>query len=213
MLSAQELKIVLSTLNSRRAWLKKSLEEGKLEEAAKVEQLETFKLIDSAIKKLHQPPPSPEIRAQIKPQGNSVAPTIIQNGRERNFESARVLIADDDKSAAELLVGVLADMGLKNVDLSKDGREAFDRLKLAVSPYDIVLCDWDMPQLSGLEVHHKAKASNKLQGAYFCMVTGVSDSKRIRSAIQQGVNDYIVKPIDAGILEGKIRTAMKGRYE
>ncbi|WP_236074875.1 response regulator [Teredinibacter purpureus] len=65
-----------------------------------------------------------------------------------------------------------------------------------------------MPELTGLEVHCKAKASNKLQGAHFVMVTAVSESSRIREAIQQGVNDYIVKPIDMDVLEAKIKTAL-----
>lgn len=198
MLTPSELKVVLSTLSTRKSWLVKKLEEG-----PNTEFESTLGLIESAIQKLApksaSTPPKPSVKtASIEPLAS----------RGRTLETARVLVADDDKESSTLLISTLAAMGMKFLDLGEDGVQAFDKIKRAETPYDIILCDWDMPLLSGIEVHQKATASNTLKGAYFCMVTSVSDGQKIRSAIQQGVSDYIVKPIDAAVLESKLRNAL-----
>jgi len=195
MLNNQELKLVLNTLNARRTWLKKSLEGKDLDTETRQSHVDMLKTLDSSIQKLAVQSPDTESPAS-----------------KRNLlENARVLLADDDEISSNLLLGTLQDMGIKQIDLARDGVDAFDRIKAAKTPYDVILCDWDMPLLTGIEVHQKAKASNTLRGAYFCMVTGISDSQHIREAIGQGVSDYIVKPIDASILEGKLKTALAGK--
>jgi two-component system chemotaxis response regulator CheY len=201
MLNPNELKLVLKTLSARRAWLSKRIEEEE-SEAAKAESMTTLKLLDSAMQKLSgKAPPS------VKPAKPSKLQIPLAE-RGLTIANAKILIADDDEASAELMVTTVGSMGAKNIDVGSDGIQAFDKIKSAESPYDIILCDWDMPELTGLEVHQKAKASNTLRGAYFCMVTGVSDAKMIRAAIQQGVSDYIVKPIDATVLEGKLNNAL-----
>ncbi|WP_185236592.1 response regulator [Teredinibacter franksiae] len=189
MFTAAETKIVVSTLNKRRAWLKKTLEDANQDPAMRAEHAESLKLIDSTLRKM--------------------APDTVIPPVKRTMGTMRVLIAEDNADSANLLLDILQDFGMKNVDLAVDGIEAFDKIKKSKAPYDLVLCDWDMPELNGLEVHSKAKASNTLRGAHFMMVTAVSEASRIREAIQQGVNDYIVKPIDVDVLESKIKTALK----
>ena len=106
------------------------------------------------------------------------------------------------------MVDILKDIGLKAIDVAVDGIQAFEYIKKIDDGYDIILCDWEMPELSGIEVHGKAKASNTLRGAHFIMVTAMSEASSIKKAVQQGVNDYIVKPIDPEVLEEKIRIAL-----
>lgn len=201
MLNPNELKLVLTTLSARRAWLAKRLEEESSDDA-KSESMATLKLLDSAMQKLS---------GKAAPNTKTPKPSKLQiplSERGLTIANAKILIADDDEASAELMVSTIGNMGAKHIDVGADGIQAFDKIKSAETPYDIILCDWDMPELTGLEVHQKAKASNTLRGAYFCMVTGVSDAKKIRAAIQQGVNDYIVKPIDAAVLEGKLNNAL-----
>lgn len=210
MLSPQESKVVLSTLTKRRAWLLKTLEDPQLDDDQRKEYGQTLTTLDSAMRKLATACGAP---APGMPPASPVKSAASPQRRVLSMQTARVLVAEDNKESAELLVGLLGDFGIKHVDLAKDGREAFDRIKLARDPYDIILCDWDMPELSGIEVHQKAYASNTLRGAHFCMVTGVSEAQKIREAIQQGINDYIVKPIDASILEGKIKATLANKAQ
>jgi len=203
MLNKNEAKLVLSTLAKRRAWLLKTSTDENVGENTRNECLDSLRIIDSAMKKIAAlpPPAPPQLKTKSK---NSAART-----RTVTLETARILVAEDNPDSAQFLLDVLEDFGIQQVDWAKDGIEAFDMIKGASEPFDLILCDWDMPGLSGLEVHGRAKASNTLKYAHFIMVTAVSESIRIREAIQQGVNDYIVKPIDIDILENKIKTALK----
>lgn len=203
MLDAKELKVVVSTLTQRHAWLKKSLNEGSADDAAKQEGIATLKLLESSIQKLAA------ASRQIPPKKPKPKPTPAVEKGPVPLDKARVLIADDDKDAIELLVGLLKDIGLKLVDEATDGIQAFDAIKRAETPYDIILCDWDMPELAGIDVHSKAQASNTLRGAHFIMVTGMSEAANIKKAVQQGIKDYVVKPVDGTILEEKILAALK----
>lgn len=198
MLEPNELKIVLDTLSKRRAWLQKTIEDPKLAEDSKRPHIEMLKVMESAIQKLAklaQPPkPSP-----LTPQ---------KKRTQINTANARILVAEDNNEACELVLGILQDAGFKLIDVAEDGITAFDKIKNATEPYDLILCDWEMPELSGIEIHGKAKASNTLRGAHFVMVTANSEAASIRKAIQQGVNDYIVKPINAEVLVNKINVAL-----
>lgn len=195
MLTPAEIKITQTTLTSRRAWLRKSLEDSKLDPTLREEYLESSRLIDGALQKLTR-------MAETKP---------AKTAAFRKRRGIRVLVAEDNQDSATLLMELLSDLGIRELDFATNGMDAFDKIKTSKDPYDLILCDWDMPELTGLEVHNKAKASNTLRGAHFMMVTAVSEASRIREAIQHGISDYIVKPIDIEILEGKIKAALGDR--
>lgn len=198
MLTEAEYKIVVSTLSKRRAWLVKTLSDSNLDTAMKSEHTETLKVLESAVKKLGA-------SHAINAKNNTAQKRVISIG------NVKILIADDSNSSAELLTSMLEDFGVKDVERASDGREAFDKIKGKKDGYDIIFCDWDMPELSGLDVHKKAKDSNTLRDAHFCMVTGVTEAKKIREAIVQGVNDYVVKPVDGNILESKVKATIDAK--
>lgn len=202
MLEPKELKLVLDTLSSRHAWLKKSVTEPKLAEETKKSHLSMIQILESATQKLSKITPTPTQKTD-----SSVSLLGVKRGAITT-SNARVLIADDNAEACQLVSDILTDSGFKLVDTAEDGIQAFDKIKNAEEPFDIILCDWDMPSLSGLEIHQKAKASNTLLGAHFIMVTANSEASSIRKAIQQGINDYIVKPVNADVLVNKINIAL-----
>lgn len=204
MLDPKEIKVVVSTLTKRRAWIKKALEDNSLDQAARTENIETLRILDSSIQKLANLGRAKGVAPKRPVQTTKPAdePKVVP------LDKARILVAEDNEESAALLVDILKDIGLKFIDEATDGIQAFDKIKKAEAAYDIILCDWDMPELSGIEVHSKAKASNTLRGAHFIMVTAMSEASNIKRAVQQGVNDYIVKPIDMDKLEEKIRAAL-----
>lgn len=213
MLNPSELKMVVTTLSKRRAWLRKSLEESGIEKDVRTENMQALKLLDGAIQKLaassgaNKTAPSEQTAAPV-----SVASLTGQEpaklAKPKSLAQARILIAEDDKDSAQLLMDLVIDMGIKQIEVAKDGMEAFDKIKRAKSPFHIILCDWDMPELTGIDVHKKAKASNTLRGSHFIMVTAVTDGPRIKQAVLQGISDYVVKPVDISILEAKILAAL-----
>lgn len=202
MLEPNELKLVLDTLGKRRAWLNKTVADPSLAEEAKKPHIEMMQIMDSALQKL----------AKLGNNAAAASPPAIGSLNKIRGKltaaNARILVADDNIEACELTANILNDAGFKMVDTAEDGIEAFDKIKGAELPFDVILCDWDMPVLSGLEMHKKAKASNTLRGAHFIMVTANSEATSIRKAIQQGINDYIVKPVNAEVLVNKINVAL-----
>jgi len=209
MLDPKELKVVLATLTKRRDWLLKSLDGAGLNAESREEITVAIRLLDSSMQKLSRlssvfPSKATANKpAPLPPRKNTRRPAVEP-------ENAYVLIAEDNRDSAELLRGILEDMGISHIDLVTDGRAALYALQNSSPPYDLVLCDWDMPEMNGLEVHRSVRALAKLRDTHFVMVTAISESNRIREAIQQGVSDYLVKPIDIEILEKKLKAALAG---
>ena len=126
--------------------------------------------------------------------------------RSRSVEpdKIRILIAEDDEDCVALLLTLLEAANLTNVDIARDGHEAVNLLYNTPLPYQLILCDWNMPVKGGLEVLEALRASDRYLDALFIMVTAVSQSSQIRDAVEAGVDDYLVKPIDPDSFETKI---------
>lgn len=210
LLEPKELKLVVTMLQRQKAVLTKTLEASQ-DDKQRIDLAATLRLLDSATAKLiastktYTPPP-----ASVPP---APARKIIKRKEPILFADATVLVADDSIDSLMMLRGVLADLGIKKIDSVKDGREALNALQTKSPAYDLVLCDWDMPELSGLEVRKQIKQLAKFQDTHFMMVTSVTEAAKIREAIGQGITDYIIKPIDAGLLERKIKQALGWELE
>jgi len=198
-----ELKTVLSTLTQRRAWLRKALEDQSIEEGVRKENTQNLQALESAMKKLAALPSKANGKS-AKP----VAPPQKKRPQPLTLATAKVLIAEDQAETAELISQILEDIGIKQIEMASDGREAFDKIRRAKEPFDFILCDWEMPELNGLEVLEKAKASNTLGDALFWMVTGNTDTDKIKQAAMKGAKDYIAKPVQPDVLEGKLKAAI-----
>lgn len=214
MLDAKELKVVLATLTKRRAWLLKCIEEQSLDTNTMEEYQTTLKLLDSSTQKLARlMAPSGKtnpIKQTTPVKTSQPAPRRAVKRHAVEMADAYVLIAEDNHDSAQLLRGVLEDMGVSRIEVVADGRAALYALQNCSPPYDLVLCDWDMPEMSGIDVHRNVKSLAKLRDTHFVMVTAISAASRIREAIQQGISDYLVKPIDIDVLEKKIKAALAG---
>lgn len=115
----------------------------------------------------------------------------------------RVLIVDDDPLNRALLEEELGDSGYRTF-LSEDGEMALQLLE--EKNIDLVLLDIMMPRMSGLEVLDKIRESHSMADLPVIMVTAKHDSEDIVQSLNQGANDYIVKPIDFEVLQARIRT-------
>lgn len=124
-----------------------------------------------------------------------------------DLNKIQVLIVDDARVAREILRNMLKEMGITNVVQAGDGKEATDRL--AEGRIDLVLSDWNMPGMSGLDLLRHMRASTRLQGIPFIMVTAERMQDNIIQAVQEGVTGYIKKPFGALELQKKIRQALR----
>jgi two-component system chemotaxis response regulator CheY len=199
MFNKAELQVVIKTLTHRRDWLVKNLDNPELS-GNKSHNQETLTHIESALRKLsaldkpHQNDSLADLNKLSVPQRRQILPP----------EKIRVLIADDDDTSAEFLTVLLQSLGIKIIDHAKDGVKAISMLFNASPIYDLVLCDWHMPLKNGLDVHTAMRAVERYQDTCFMLVTAINEAKQIRAAIEEGVDDYIAKPIEQNILNRKL---------
>ena len=120
----------------------------------------------------------------------------------------RILIADDMPTIRELVKNQLKNMGFKNIIEASDGEIA---MKLVISnttigtPIQLVISDWNMPKLSGLEFLKQIRASTDWANLPFVLLTSESDRDQVTEAILAGVSQYLVKPFAGKSFEEKLR--------
>ncbi len=111
----------------------------------------------------------------------------------------KVLIVDDLKTIRNILSDILKKAGLTIIDQCGDGKEALKMLESAVAdddPYGLIVCDWNMPELTGIELLTKKNDSPHLKDIPFLMVTIESEREYVLKAIAMGVDDFVVKPFN-----------------
>jgi DNA-binding response OmpR family regulator len=108
-------------------------------------------------------------------------------------ESIAVLVIDDDTMIRKLLESTLAHKGFK-VFCASSGLDGLDIAK--AEDIDVILLDWMMPEMDGIEVLGELKRDSKTMHIPVFMLTGKEDSKDIDLAISKGAVDYIVKPFN-----------------
>ncbi len=114
------------------------------------------------------------------------------------FKKKKILIVDDVQTMISVIRGFLEHAGFHNLTTAKNGKEALE--KLNNKPFDLILCDWSMPELSGLEVLKEIKSNESLQSTGFVMLTGDSEMDHVKEAVENGIDGYIVKPVSPKVL-------------
>jgi two-component system chemotaxis response regulator CheY len=117
-----------------------------------------------------------------------------------------VLVVDDYQTMIRIIRNLLNQLGFKNIEEAKDGRQALE--KLNSGKYGLVISDWNMEPMTGYELLQQVRASDKLKATPFIMVTAESKTENVIAAKKAGVNNYIVKPFNAETLKGKLKSVL-----
>ena len=115
-----------------------------------------------------------------------------------------ILIVDDMAAMRKILKALLAQLGYKNVDEAEDGKQALEILRKNPDKYELVITDWNMPNMTGIELVQEIRKDEKLKHLPILMVTAEAKKENVLMAIKAGVNNYIVKPFTAETLKEKI---------
>jgi DNA-binding NtrC family response regulator len=126
-----------------------------------------------------------------------------------DLEKIRVLIVDDQQEMRSMIKGMLMDMGITQTFEASDGKEALSFSDAALDMVDVVICDWNMPKLSGVEFLRQMRSVSPEMP--FLMITGRSDVDSVAEAKASGVTAYIRKPFSPAQLETKLRV-IKTKY-
>ncbi len=116
--------------------------------------------------------------------------------------SMTVLVVDDFATMRRIITNILKQLGFESILEAEDGTKALQVLE--TEQVDFVITDWNMPQMSGLDLLKAIRASEDKKDLPVLMVTAEAMQENILKAAQAGVNNYIIKPFDAKTLSDKI---------
>ncbi|WP_457425569.1 ATP-binding response regulator [Roseateles sp. P5_E7] len=118
----------------------------------------------------------------------------------------RVLVVDDFEAMCKVTVSQLRQVGVERIMTAKDGAEALRYLK--ANPFDIVLSDWNMPVMSGIELLKAMRADPKLSALPFVLITAEAEREKVQEAIASGVTSMLLKPYTPQQLLNRVEKAM-----
>lgn len=124
-------------------------------------------------------------------------------------KSMPILIVDDYKTMLKIVRNLLSQLGFNNVDEATDGTMALQKLQNPEKTFKLIISDWNMEPMSGLELLKQVRVDERYKAVPFIMVTAESKPENVIIAKKAGVNNYIIKPFNAQTLKDKL-TAVLG---
>jgi len=117
-------------------------------------------------------------------------------------KNMRILVVDDFKTMVKIIENLLRQMGFTTIEEASNGQAALAKIK--AQKYDLILSDWNMEPMSGMELLKAVRADPANKNIPVILVTAESKPENIAAARQAGVNDYIIKPFNAATLKEKL---------
>lgn len=117
-------------------------------------------------------------------------------------KSIKILVVDDFSTMRRIVKNILRQLDFNNIVEADDGSTALDILQK--EKIDMIVSDWNMPKMTGLELLKAVRADDALKDIPFLMVTAEAQQENIIEAVKSGVSNYIVKPFTAETLGQKI---------
>ena len=121
----------------------------------------------------------------------------------------KVLVVDDMLTMRKIVTKVLRELGFSDISEACDGKEAWEKAKSAEVPFGLIISDWNMPNMTGLEFLKQIRADQKLGKTPFLLVTAEAEMHQVAEAVKSGVDQYVVKPFSQDNLKSKLEMAHK----
>ena len=119
------------------------------------------------------------------------------------IENTKFLVVDDFSTMRRIVRNLLKELGFNNVQEAEDGVDAL--AKLRSNEFDFVVSDWNMPNMTGIELSREIRADAKLKHLPVLMVTAEAKKENIIEAAKAGASGYVVKPFTAATLDEKLK--------
>jgi two-component system chemotaxis response regulator CheY len=146
----------------------------------------------------------------VSPKPFTVEPLVRRVGRDIFPAETRFLMVDDVDSMRSIVRAMIRDLGYYSIMEAHDATKALSVMQGAHDlgrPIEVVLSDWEMPGMSGLEFLETLRASAAYAHVPFIMITGADQRESIEAALRQGVSGYLVKLFNQDQLEAQLRAA------
>jgi two-component system, chemotaxis family, chemotaxis protein CheY len=121
--------------------------------------------------------------------------------------SLAILVVDDQQPMRKTIAYILRQEGMKNINFAEDGESAWASINR--DPVDMVLLDWNMPRMSGLELLTRIRESERYGQLPVVMITAEANEEHVLAAIDAGVTSYVVKPFAPATLVKKMHEAFE----
>ena len=122
-----------------------------------------------------------------------------------------ILVVDDFSTMRRIVKTCLRQIGFENVSEAEDGAVALQKLKNAGTPFSLVISDWNMPNMMGIDLLKAVRGDDSLKTIPFVMVTAEAQQENVIEAARAGVSNYIVKPFTADALQSKLEAVFAKR--
>ncbi len=138
---------------------------------------------------------------------------------QKDLSRTRVLVVDDRLPMRTIIRNILEHLGIRSIDVAANGEEAWAKLnpvkgseewkRLQERPFELVISDWVMPVMDGMELLSKVRRDKALASLPFLMLTSQNDRNSVVAAGSIGADDYIIKPFSSHVLEQKVLSLLK----
>jgi len=125
------------------------------------------------------------------------------------MKEIKILTIDDSGIMRKIIKGHLAKIGYSNVIEAPNGKEGLK--KLSEEKIDLILCDWNMPEMNGLQFVQALREEKNYQNIRIIMLTTVTTQDEVLAALKAGANSYITKPFKPEDLKDKIEEIFKDK--
>ena len=122
-------------------------------------------------------------------------------------KSIKVLVVDDYPLTRDMVKAILRQLGFQNIVGAEDGAVALQLIR--DERFGLVICDWNMPRLSGLSVLREVRSHDRDKHLPFLMLTAEAYKENVVEALKAGVSDYVVKPFTSQTLGEKVARVLK----
>ncbi len=118
--------------------------------------------------------------------------------------NAPVLVADDMMAMRKLIVNICKEIGFKNLEEAEDGAIGWKILE-EKKQFGLIICDWNMPNLNGIDLLKKVRSDARFKSIPFIMVTAELESHQKTEAQQEGVTGHVPKPFTSDVFKQKLK--------
>ncbi len=133
--------------------------------------------------------------------------SMLKENKNKKGYILRLLVVDDSSTMRRIIKNTLARLGYKDVLEAEHGAAAWQVMQ-ENSDIDVLITDWNMPEMNGLELVKKVRAESKYEDMPIIMVTTEGGKAEVITALRAGVNNYIVKPFTPQVLKEKLEDVL-----
>ena len=118
----------------------------------------------------------------------------------------KALVVDDSRVMRRILTGILEELGYRVCQAGHglEGLEVIERERLD-GPFDLILADWNMPEMNGLDFVHALRKDSRNRGLTVMMVTTETQVEQMVAALAAGASEYVMKPFTKDVIVDKLR--------